>query len=143
MKAGEHICEVMDCGMTNDGKGNPAPYAVFRNEQAEEVRWVGYLGSEKAEEYAVKAALTMGFTGKDWDDFTNGLRFLDGRKVKITVVDELYKGKTYQKVQWINDVKEIKTLTAAELKGKVSSKAKFASLAKDSKNPPKKIEVDL
>lgn len=140
MKPGKYVVKVTDCGMMPDGKGNPAPYAIFENEAGETITWRGYLGHEKSEEFAVKSALTMGFTGKDWDDFTLGIKNLDGRQVAITVEAEEHNGKTYHKVKWINEVKEMKSLKSADLKG-VSSKGLFASMKSQVRKVERKPEV--
>lgn len=128
MKAGKYIAKVENCGVVPDKKDRtPQPFIQFKTETDETITWYGSLKNEKATDYAVKAAVTCGFLGSDWDQF-NKLMMAPGQKVQIEVEENDYEGKTYPRVKWINALRSFETMSADEIKTKVSSAAKFAQI---------------
>ncbi|MCA6565829.1 MAG: hypothetical protein IM559_16910 [Pseudanabaena sp. M151S2SP2A07QC] len=126
MKPGKYIATVKQAGMVPDKNMNPQPFIQFTTEEGD-ITWYGSLKSDKSSEIAVKTAVTAGFTGNDWDDFAKGLTSFDGRKVQIETAHETdLKGKKRLKVKWVNPLSSFNSMSAAEVKAKVSSSALFA-----------------
>ena len=140
MKAGKFIAEVEQAGMIPDKNMKPQPFIQFKTEEGM-ITWFGSLNSEKSQEIAVKAAITAGFVGNDWDDFSKGKETFDGRKVMITCEEETYEGKTRLKVKWINPISNFESMSASEVKAKVSSAALFAETKSKLGVKAKKEEV--
>lgn len=134
MKVGKHLVKVVDCGMSPDKEGNPQPFIKFKDAGGEDYFWRGSRKSDESREWAVKALMTVGFTGTDWAEF-NGVGCLDGREVMITVENETYNGKPVTRVKWINPIHEV--MSPEEVRAKVSDKALFAKHgAKPTKTDP-------
>jgi hypothetical protein len=134
MNPSKHLVKVVDCGMSPDKEDNPQPFIQFKGADDEFYIWRGSRKSDKSRDYAVKALMTVGFTGTDWAEF-NGVGCLDGREVMITVENETYNGKTRAKVKWINPIHEV--MSPDEVRAKVSDKALFAKHgAKSAKTDP-------
>lgn len=123
MNPGKHIVKITNCGMTGEGD-KIQPFAEFQNAEGETIQWRGYL-TEKAKEYAIKNAVTLGFSGKDWSEF-NIAKVDASREYEILVVEEVYEGKTRNKVRFINLPKRMQLANASEVRAKLgSSKADF------------------
>lgn len=125
MKVGKYIATVEQAGLVPDKSMNPQPFIQFKTDEGM-MTWYGSLKSEGSQKMAVKAAVTAGFQGNDWDDFAKGKIMFDGRKCQIEVVEETYQGKTKVKVKWVNPISSFESMSAAEVKAKVSSAALFA-----------------
>jgi hypothetical protein len=140
MKPGRYTAKVIEAGVGQDKNNEPQPFMKLQTEAGETITWYGSLKSEKAQEIAVKAAVTAGFTGRDWDDFSRGVSSFKTVSVSITVEDETYNGKTRTKVKWINPIKTMDYMSAAEVKAKVSSASLFAQIR--SENKPSKPSTE-
>lgn len=129
MKIGKYKVKVVSAGISPDKNMNPQPFMKFENAEGETITWFGFISSDKAKEISVKALVAAGFQGNDWSDLSMGIKAFDGREVMITVAEELYNGKTYTKVKWVNPISSndsFKAMAASEIKAKASDKGLFA-----------------
>ena len=129
MLPGEYKAEVIGAGVRPDKNNEPQPFIKFKTDQGE-ITWFGNLKSVDSQAFAVKAAVTAGFHGNDWDQFAEGVAYFNEADIKITVVEEEYKGKTSLKVKWINSGKS-KSMSPIEVKSKISSAGLFAQTKKE------------
>lgn len=94
-------------GITLTKNGAPQVTVDFLCEDGKTRTWRGSLNEGKAREITFKALDNLGFKGSDPTDLVGGVEtnLLDlDRQVDLTIGNEEWQGKTYEKVQWINRV---------------------------------------
>lgn len=69
--------------------------------------WTGSLeGSDKAKEITAKALRAMGFTSNNPEDLLLDNALDTQKEVNVTLEYEMYEGKTYPKIKWVNEVSD-------------------------------------
>jgi hypothetical protein len=146
MKIGIHKVKLVGAGISPDKSGNIQPFMRFENPEGETFTWFGNLKggtpekTEKAKAFAVKRLITCGFTGKNWDDLSNGLEAFEPKELKLKLVEETYSSnagetKTKTAIQWLledtGDASSKSKMSAAEISTKLNDKALFAATRAD------------
>ncbi|MNJ94820.1 hypothetical protein D3C87_125230 [compost metagenome] len=133
MKQGTYkVLSIVDAGLIGEGEGTK-PKITFSLETDEGVKnltWFGNMkgntpeGTEKARQMTIKALVTAGFIGNDFDDLLQPVDAVFNTK-ELTVTVELYKDKP--QIKWINEKREKKEFTGVAPK----FAALFAQVKKD------------
>lgn len=105
MQPGRYEGKILDYGIGETKMGNPQIFVKFKIGE-KSLTWFGSL-SEKAIEITGKALIACGFKGTDLSVLADGLNSnaLDlDKTLSLVVENEEYKGKTYTKIKWVNEL---------------------------------------
>lgn len=106
LEAGNHLGKIFDYCMQATKDFEPRLVIQFELESGHYVLWGGTFKNEKAREIAFRTLKTLNFHGRI-EDLANGKESgcLDtDKQVQLVVEFEEYNGKSYPKVQWVNEV---------------------------------------
>jgi len=126
MKDGTYEAKPIDYILTETKDGTPQVAVMFKTteEKPQVITWYGILNGGKAQDFAIKALLTMGLRGNDLAPLANGkdsnLLDLDN-VVQIVVESHEYEGKTQQRVSWVNRVPGFRKPVNPQVATKVAS----------------------
>lgn len=157
LKAGKYKAHVMDYGFketkAKDGILANILFEVVDSDGAlHDVYWQGSFKNDKAKEITLKALLVCGLecnfsSAADYKRFNQGKGsgcLDESRMIETHVINEEYEGKTYTKVQWVNE------FGSGGIREKIAENDLIAkmpglNLAGDiavlkQKNPPKEIK---
>ena len=94
-----------------EGKNSPMVQVVF-DVNGQDMKWSGSLADGKAREITADALIVLEFTSLN--DICNGKGINFNKVVNLTIEDEEYNGKVYQKIKWINEENKKEVLAASE-----------------------------
>jgi len=105
MKAGKYLAKPISWGLDKTKDDKPYVYVELQNDLGDRIIWKGYL-SEKSQPFTVKALVTLGFQYTNLSGILEPDALDSVREVSIVVEEEIYEGKTYPKVKWINPTRK-------------------------------------
>lgn len=101
------LAKVKNYGIALTKSGAPQVTIDFECEDGKVRTWRGSLNQGKAQDITFKALDACGFSGGDPLELAGGLDtglIPLGHEVDLTIGNEEYQGKTYEKVQWVNRI---------------------------------------
>lgn len=111
LNPGKYEAKLVDASLATDKEGNAQPMLSFEVQSegnTEKMTWYGSLKSEKSTEFAVKALVTAGYMGNDWEDLKKPFEVMFTPKDLSITVDLGNNGKP--QIKWIN-AKTVKAFT--------------------------------
>ena len=106
MNAGNHAARLVSVRFEKIGrKETPALVCEFFSETEGKLEWNGYVSPDAKERTKITLQEVLGWDGKletETGSYFKLTHFKTDRQYEIVVEDEEFKGRTYQKVKWIN-----------------------------------------
>ena len=136
---GKYKAKIVDYGIGETKSGVPSVNVRFQFGD-NSLTWSGYLSEGKARQITVENLTRMGFTDVDrMADLTDGVLsgLLDTNKeLEIDVQSEVYEGKTFLKIKWINELGFRNSMSKDAFKAKLAGmniKGTFALVKENQK----------
>lgn len=136
IQPGVYQANIINYGIDVNKNGNAQAAILFEyndhDGQRHEVTWFGSFKEGKALEITLKTLLACGFSKDDPAELAAGYdsHALDvSTPVKITIEEQEYEGKKFMRVQWVNPLRQFKSMSKDEAKVKLGAMNLKAQLA--------------
>jgi hypothetical protein len=100
--AGTYKAKLTDAAFTKSKQGSLLVKLIFRPTGGEYLSWHGSFGTEKAMKSTLKTLINCGLQNAPDDIADKGIAAFQPKEVELEVIHEMYNGKNYAKIKYIN-----------------------------------------